>query len=200
MTNYKLPITREQALGLIKKYNSDKADINHYLESEAVMRELAKKLGKSEEEQEYWAMLGLLHDVDWGVTKDKVETHLTKAPEILREARFDDEFIGIVLSHGYGFEELPHLADKKRTEKIQHALAASETITGLIHAYALMRPNKMEGMKPKGVKKKFKDSTFASKINREVIREAEKLGIEPSEFFQIAIDGIKKIAKEVDLE
>lgn len=195
-----LPINREQALELVKKYNSEKTDLNHYLESEAIMKELAKHLGKSEEEQHYWAMLGLLHDVDWGVTKDEVETHLTKAPEILKDAGFDQEFIDIVLSHGYGFKELPHLQDKKRTEGIQHALAASETLTGLIHAYALMRPTTLEGMKPKGVKKKFKDSTFAAKVDRNVIQEVENLDVELSKFFQIGIDAFKKIAKEVDLE
>lgn len=200
MANFELPITREEALKLIEKYNSDKSDINHYLESEAIMRELAKHLGKSEEEQEYWGMLGLLHDVDWGVTKDQVETHLTKAPEILKEVGFDKKFIDIILSHGYGFTELPHLADKKRTEEIQHALAASETLTGLIHAYALMRPTNLEGMKAKKLKKKFKDSTFAAKVDRDVIREIEKLGIQLGEFFDVSIQGIRKIAKEVDLE
>jgi len=192
-----LPITRDQAWELVKTHNSDDRDLIHYLESEAVMRELAKKLG---EDEEYWAVLGLVHDVDWGQTKSEVETHLTKAPEILKEAGFDDEFIETVLSHGYGFEELPHLANKKREGRVQHALAASETITGLIHSYALMRDKRISDMLPKGLRKKFKDKTFAAKIDREVIREAEKLGMELSEFFQIAIDGIKNIKTEVGLE
>jgi len=192
-----LPLTRDQAWELVKKHNTHPQDLVHYLESEAVMRELAKHLGENEE---YWAVLGLVHDVDWGLTKDNVESHLTKAPEILKEAGFSGEFIEIVLSHGYGFKELPHLADKKRTEKVHHALAASETITGLIHSYALMRGKRISDMQPKGLRKKFKDKTFAAKIDREVIREAENLGIELSEFFQIAIDGIKKIKDEVGLE
>ncbi len=195
-----LPITRKQAIELLEKYNSDKSDFNHYLESEAVMKELAKQLRKSQEEIEYWGMLGLLHDVDWGVTKENPAKHLTKAPEILKKAGFDDEFIQTVVSHGYGFRKLPHLTDKKRTKKIEHALAASETITGLIHAYALMRPNKVEGMKAKGLKKKFKDKTFATKIDRNVIREIENIGLELNEFFNIAIKGIKKISKEVGFE
>ena len=108
-----LPITREQAWELVKKYNIHEQDLIHYLESEAVMRELAAHLG---EDEDYWGMLGLVHDIDWGVTKENTKNHLTKAPEILKEAGFDDEFISIVLSHGYGFEQLPHLKDKKRTE------------------------------------------------------------------------------------
>jgi putative nucleotidyltransferase with HDIG domain len=192
-----LPITREQAWGLVKKYNTHEQDLIHYLESEVVMRELAKRLG---EDEDYWAMLGLIHDVDWGITKEDTKIHLTKAPGILREIGFDDEFIETVLSHGYGFEQLPHLKDKKRTEKIQHALAASETITGLIHAYALMRGNRITGMEAKGLKKKFKDKTFARAVDREIIKECEPLGLSLEEFFEIAIEGIKKIKSEVGLE
>lgn len=192
-----LPISREQALELVKKYNTHEQDLIHYLESEAVMRELAAHFG---EDKDYWAMLGLIHDVDWGVTKDNVSEHLTKMPEILKEAGFDDEFIETVLSHGYGYEQMPHLKDKKRTEKIQHALAAAETITGLIHAYALMRGGKIEGMQAKGLKKKFKDKTFARAVDREIIKECEHLGLSLDEFFEIAIKGIQKIAKEVGLE
>jgi putative nucleotidyltransferase with HDIG domain len=191
-----LPITREQAWELLKKYNSDKTDLNHYLESEAVMRELAKKLG---EDEEYWGMLGLIHDIDWGITKNNVQTHLTKAPEILKEAGFDDEFIGVILSHGCGFD-IAGLKDKKRSGKIQHALAASETITGLIHAYALMRGGRVSDMEAKGLKKKFKDKTFAAKIDRDIIKECEQLGLTLEEFFEVAINGIKKIAEKVGLK
>ncbi|GIU68596.1 MAG: HDIG domain-containing protein [Candidatus Pacearchaeota archaeon] len=195
----KLPISRDEAWELVKKYNQHEQDLIHYLESEAVMRNLAKYLGLSEEEIEYWGILGLLHDIDWGITKENVETHLTKAPEILRNAGFDEKFIETILSHGYGFQELPHLKDKKRIEKIQHALAASETITGLIHAYALMRGKRVSDMEVSGLKKKFKDKTFAAKVDRDVILEIEKIGIPLDEFFKIAIEGIKNIKDKVGL-
>ena len=81
-----LPLTRQQAWELVKKYNTHEQDLIHYLESEAVMRGLAEHL---KENVEYWGMLGLLHDIDWGVTKDKVETHLTKMPEMLKKAGFN---------------------------------------------------------------------------------------------------------------
>ena len=192
-----LPLTRTQALELVKKYNTHEQDLIHYLESEAVLGGLAEHF---KEDIEYWGMLGLLHDIDWGVTKDKVETHLTKMPEILKEAGFDDEFINNILSHGYGFEELPHLADKKRSRKIEHALSAGETVTGLVHAYALMRGKKMSDMEAKGLIKKYKDKAFAAKLDREVIKEIEKIGLSLEEFFNIAINSIKKIAKQVGLE
>lgn len=191
-----LPITRNQAWQLIKKYNSDERDLIHYLESEAVCRALAEKLGK---DPEYFGMLGLLHDIDWSITKDNVQTHLTKAPEILREAGFDEKFIELLISHGYGFD-CANLQDKKRTEKKQFILACGETVTGLIHAYALMRPEKLEGMKVGSLMKKFKDKTFARGVEREIILECEKLGLSLEEFFEIAVEAIKKIKNEVKLE
>jgi hypothetical protein len=195
-----LPISREKAWDLVLQHNTHEQDLIHYLESEAVMKELASHLKLKEEKVEEWAMLGLLHDVDWGLTKDDVSTHLTKMPEILEEAGFGTDFIQNILSHGYGFSELPHLAHKVRTEKVEHALAASETITGLIHAYALMRGKKISDMEAKGLHKKFKDKTFAAKVDREVIKEIEALDLTLEEFFQIAIEGIKKIKDKVGLE
>lgn len=195
-----LPITREQAFELIKKYNSSEQDLNHYFESEAVMRELAEHLGLGKEEIEYWGMLGLLHDVDWGITKENVSNHLTKMPSILKEAGFDAEFINIILSHGYGFDELPHLKGKERKERIEHALSASETVTGLVHSYALMRGKKISDMKAKGLMKKYKDKTFAAKVDRNIIKEIEEIGLNLEEFFEIAIRGIQKIKEQVGLE
>lgn len=191
----KIPISRQEAFELVKKYNSDERDIIHYLESEAIMREVADKLG---EDIDYWGILGLLHDIDWGLTKDNVQTHLTKAPDLLKEAGFDDEFVSNVLSHGYGFEELPHLKDKKRTKKVEFALAASETLTGLIHSYALMRGKNISDMELKGLMKKFKDKAFAAGCDREIIKEAENF-IEFDEFLACGIEGIKKIKDEVGL-
>ena len=191
------PITREKAIEILKSYNKSEQDLIHYFESEVVMKELAERLGKN---SEYWAMLGLLHDIDWGITKDKTELHLTKVSEILRPIGFDEEFINIILSHGYGFPELLHLKDKQRIEKIQHALAASETITGLIHAYALMRNKRISDMEVNGLKKKFKDKTFAAKVDREIIKECENLGLTLDEFFDISIRAIKNIKEEVGLE
>ena len=124
---------------------------------------------------------------------------MSKAPEILKEAGFDDEFIEVVLSHGYGYP-IPGFEDKKRTKKVEHALACSETITGLIHAYALMREGRISDMEVKGLKKKFKDKRFAAAINRDIIRECEGIGLDLDEFFELSIQTIKKIKDEVDLK
>ena len=187
-----LPINREEALNLIEQYRKNNSDIIHYLESEAIMGALARRLGENEE---YWKMLGLLHDVDWGITKSDTKKHLTKAPDILKKAGFDDKFIQTVLSHGYGWD-CADLKDKKRTENVEYALACAETVTGLIHSYALMRKS-FEGMEVNGLKKKMKDKRFAAGINREVILECEKIGLSLDEFLDIAIKAVQSIAKEV---
>lgn len=190
-----LPISREDALKLIARYNQDRQDVIHFLESEAIMREVAARLG---EDEEYWGMLGLLHDVDWGLTKHDSREHLTKAPELLKRAGFDAEFIHTIVSHGYGWD-CAGLKDKTREGKIEHALAAAETITGLIHAYAVIRGRKVSGMKTSGLKKKFKDKKFAAGVNRDIIRECEEIGLSLGEFMQVSIDAIKKNAKDVGL-
>ncbi len=191
-----LPMSRENAFQLLVKYNQDKQDIIHFLESEAIMRELALKLG---EDVEHWSMLGLLHDIDWGITKHDSREHLTKASEILKNAGFNDDFVQAVLSHGYGWD-CAGLKERRREGKIEHALAAAETVTGLIHAYALMRGRKVSDMKVAGLKKKFKDKKFAAGVNRDIILECEEIGLSLDEFMQVSIDAIKKIAKAVGLD
>ena len=91
------------------------------------------------------------------------------------------------------------MLEKKRSRKIEYALAASETVTGLIHSYALMRKT-IAGMEVSGLKKKFKDKKFAAGVSREIIMECENISISLDEFFQIAINAISSIAKEVDLK
>ncbi|MFX1253301.1 MAG: HDIG domain-containing metalloprotein [Promethearchaeota archaeon] len=191
-----LPLTRDEALKLIHKYNKDKSDINHYLESEAIMGALANRLG---EDIEYWRMLGLLHDIDWGITKHDLRKHLTEMPRILQKIGFDDEFINTVLSHGYG-HNIAGLLDKKRTRKIEHALACAETVTGLIHAYALVRQGKISDMKAKGLKKRFREKSFAAKVSREIIRECEQLSLTLDEFFDLAIKAVAEIKEEIGLK
>lgn len=192
-----LPITRQQAIELLKSFNPEPSEMNHYLESEAIMRGVAKHLNKDEE---YYAMLGLLHDVDWTQTKNNPKKHISLAPQILKEQGFDEEFINTVVSHVYGYEEIPNFTNKVRTKPIEHTLAASETLTGLIHAYALMRGKNISTMQAKGLKKKFKDKKFAQNCSREIIKEIEKCGIELSDFFTLAIKAISEIKDQVGLE
>lgn len=192
-----LPITREEAVNLLKSMPQLDSDMNHYLETEAIMRALAEKFG---ENAGYWGMLGLLHDVDWALTKKDWSEHCIKAAELLKEKGFDDAFIENVQSHGYGYGEIPLLKDKKRNSKIQHCLVASETLTGIIYAYALLRGKRISDMGAKGLKKKFKDKKFAANCNRESVKEIELTGLALGDFFSLSIESIKKIKGQIGLE
>jgi len=191
-----LPITRDEAIGILRETNQNDFDMNHYLMSEAIMRALAKKMKKDED---YWGMVGLLHDIDWSHTKDDISNHCIKCVEMLREKGFDNHFIDVVQSHAYGLEEIPKLKKEKRWHDIEHALVAAETLTGLIYAYALMRDGRVSDMNIKGLKKKLKDKAFAKGVNRELIGEISEIGISVGDFLEIGIDAIKKNKHEVGL-
>jgi putative nucleotidyltransferase with HDIG domain len=181
-------ISRQEALELLKSCGAGRVELIHAFESEAIMGALATRLGQN---TEYWRMLGLLHDVDWNPASP--EEHLRKAPQILRKAGFDEKFIQIVLSHGYGWEWQTGL---ERHEKVEHALACAETITGLIHAYAILRKG-LEGMDADGVKKRMKDKHFAAGVDRQIIMECEQIGLSLDEFLQISIKALQQISKDI---
>lgn len=192
----KAGITYEQARELFDKYIKDPQLRNHCRESEVVLRALAKRLG---EDEELWGIAGLIHDIDFDETRNDVSRHCVRCIDILKEAGVTDELIEVIVSHAYG-TECGDYKDKVRTTKFQHALAAGETVTGLIYAYGLMRPDKkLANAEVKSIKKKFKDKSFAAKVDRDVIRECEESGLELNEFLEIALNAMKKIAEEIGL-
>lgn len=160
---------REEAIELLKKYNKEPFHILHALTLEKVLREFAKELGY-EEEAEFWARVGLLHDVDF---EKYPETHLQNTREILQEIDAKEDLIRAVLSHGYGL-----CSDVEPEHMMEKVLYAADELTGLIGAAKLMRPSKStKDMDLKSVKKKFKDKKFAAGCSRDVIKNgAEMLG------------------------
>ena len=189
-------ITYKQAKKLLDENIKDPAMRMHCIESEAVLRGLARHFG---EDEELWGIAGLLHDIDFDKVKDDLKNHGVLCKEILKNAGVSDDLINVIISHVYG-TECGDYADKKRSTPFEHCLAAGETVTGLIYAYGLMRPDKkLANAEVKSIKKKFKDRSFAAKVNRDVIRECEQCGLELSEFFQIALDAMKGIADEIGL-
>ena len=173
-------ITRDQAWELLRKYNKEPFHLQHALTVEGVMRWFAKELGYAEEE-EFWGITGLLHDIDFELYP---EEHCKKAPELLRAAGVSEDMIYAVCSHGYGMcsEEEPKLTMEK-------VLFAADELTGLIWSCALMRPSKSTmDMEVKSLKKKFKDKKFAAGCSRETIAlGAERLGWELDELFDKTI-------------
>jgi putative nucleotidyltransferase with HDIG domain len=190
-------ITYDQAKALFEENVKDPAMRMHCRESEAVLRALARRLG---EDEELWGIAGLLHDIDFDQTKNDVKNHGVFCKEILKNAGVSDDLINVITSHTYGMEEIPEYKDRQRSIPFEHALAAGETVTGLIYAYGLMRPDKkLADAEVKSIKKKFKDKSFAAKVNRDVIRECEQCGLELSEFLEIALNAMKGIADEIGL-
>lgn len=192
-----LGITKEQADKLVDEYIKEPTTRLHLLESEAIMQALAKKLG---EDEEAWGIIGLLHDIDWDLTKNDQTNHCIKCQEILKQAGASDFLVETIQSHGYENEMIPELQSKKRETKIQYCLVAAETLTGLIFASALMQPDKkLASVQLKSLKKKFKNKGFAAKCNRELIMECEKAGIPIDEFLEIGLTAMQGISDKVGL-
>lgn len=186
-------ISREAALALLQKYNKEPFHIQHALTVEGVMRWYAKKLGY-EEDVDFWGLVGLLHDVDFEMYP---EQHCIKAPELLREADVGEDMIHAVCSHGY---ELT--VDIKPEHEMEKVLYATDELTGLIGAAALMRPSKsVQDMELKSLKKKYKSKGFAMGCSREVIeRGAQMMGVELDAVLQDTIDAMRSCEDSVRKE
>ena len=159
--------TVEQARELVMKYNKEPFHIQHAETVSKVMGELAKEFDP--EREDFWAAVGMLHDIDFELYP---EQHCVKANEMLHELGIDEGVIHAVISHGYGI-----CIDVEPELFMEKVLFATDELTGLIGAVALMRPNGISDMEVKSVKKKFKDKKFAAGCSRDVIlRGAEMCG------------------------
>ncbi|HQO01903.1 MAG TPA: HDIG domain-containing protein [Spirochaetota bacterium] len=185
-------ITREEALNLLSMHVKNGNMIKHSLASEAVMRAVARKLG---EDEDRWGLAGLLHDVDVEITNADLAVHTKEAVNILGKEDIDAEIIEAIRLHN----EVAHPGEHRSTV-FQHALAAGETITGLITATALVYPDKkVASVKVKSVKKRMKETAFARSVNREIIMECENAGIELDSFIELSLDAMKGISEELEL-
>lgn len=165
--------------------------LKHCLATEAVMKALARHF---EEDEHIWGLAGLLHDLDVEMTQADPKIHGLKTAEILREEGYPLDMIDAVKMHN---EEATGL---ERTSLFQHALAAGETITGLIVATTLVYPDKtLASVKARSVVKRMKQKAFAASVRRDHILECEKIGIPLPEFAVLAVDAMKEIAGEIGL-
>jgi uncharacterized protein len=183
-------LTRTEALALLAHAGRTRSEHHHAVESEAVLRGLATRLG---EDVELWGLTGLLHDLDFPETRDTPERHGIPGAEQLA-GNLPEVATDAIRAHNG--ELNGHAPPKTR---LDFALRCGESVTGLVSANALIRPTGMVGMKPKSLKKKMKARAFAANVSRESIRECERLDLDLAEFFQIAIDAITPLAEEVGL-
>ena len=192
-------ISREDAYTLLQKYNQEYFHIQHALTVEAVMKWYARELGYSDEE-EYWGIVGLLHDIDFELYPDD---HCLKAPELLKEAGVGDDIVHAVCSHGYGITvgcgETIEVEPEHEMEKV---LFAADELTGLIGAAALMRPSRStKDMELKSLKKKYKSKGFAAGCSREVIeRGAQQLGWELDTLLEKTLHAMADTEEEIASE
>jgi putative nucleotidyltransferase with HDIG domain len=184
-------ISRDQALDLLHRHIKNPNMIKHSLASEAVLGALADRLG---EDREMWSLAGLLHDLDVELTQADLAVHGMEAARILEENGVGPEIVQAVKLHN------EQACGEKRSAVFHHALAAGETITGLIIATALVYPDKrLASVKPKSVVKRMKEKAFAASVNRDVIMECERLPIPLPEFAEIALRAMQSISEELEL-
>ena len=174
--------TVEQARALVAEYNKEPFHIQHSETVGKVMGVIAKTYDP--ENVDFWRVVGMLHDIDFELYP---EQHCVKANEILHELDIDEDVIHAVISHGYGI-----CIDVEPTKYMEKMLFATDELTGLIGAAALMRPTGISDMEAKSVVKKFKDKKFAAGCSRDVIRRgAEMLGMELNDLIALTLDAMR---------
>ena len=184
-------MNREQAINLLKKYNKEEFHLRHAFTVEQVMRYFAKQ---NSEDEEFWGLVGLLHDVDYEQFPDE---HCKKAPELLKEIEASEEMIHAICSHGYGI--CSAIQPEHEMEKI---LFATDELTGLIWAAAKMRPSQStKDMEVSSLKKKFKDKKFAAGCSRDTIKQgAEQLGWELNDLLEKTLSAMKESEDKIEEE
>ena len=178
-------LTRSEAWELLTKYNKEPFHLRHALTVEGIMKYFAKELGYADE-ADFWAQVGLLHDLDFEVYPAE---HCLKSQEIMREHGLDERLIRATASHGYGLAQ----NDIEPQHQMEKVLFAIDELSGLIGAAAIMRPSKsVMDLELKSVKKKYKDKKFAAGCSRDVITQgAERLGWDLSELMEKTIEAMK---------
>lgn len=174
-------ISHKEALALLAENGVEGGLLQHSTASAAVMAALARHFG---EDEELWALTGLLHDVDYPATMHEPQRHGLAAGELLA-GRLPEEALTAIRAHN---GEMTGVMPQSR---LDYALRCAETVTGLVSAAALMRPTGYEGMESKSIKKKMKDKAFAASVNRDNIRECEKIGLELDAFLTLVIAAMK---------
>ncbi|MFB0563614.1 MAG: HD domain-containing protein [Candidatus Lokiarchaeia archaeon] len=183
-------LSREEALKLVNERLKDEKLVKHVLAVEAIMRNLARHLG---EDEELWGLVGLIHDLDYQETMNSPEIHATKTVEYI-QGLVPETVINAVKAHNY-----EHTKVQPQT-KLEKGLICSDAISGLVIAAALVMPTKkLEQVRVKTLKKKFKDKTFAAATGRDRIRVCEEIGVPLTDFFKISLEALQKISEDLGL-
>ena len=186
-----MSMDRQQAWALLAQYNKELFHLRHSITVERVMGWFAQELGYGDE-KDYWSVVGLLHDLDFEQWPDE---HCQKSQELMREAGVEESIIHATASHGWGL-----CSDVKPEHEMEKVLFATDELTGLIGAAALMRPSKsVADMELKSLKKKFKDKKFAAGCSRDVILSgAELLGWELDKLLELTLKAMQSEEEAIE--
>ena|SRR5487761_1855952 len=183
-------MNRDDAWALVCEYTASESLRKHMLAVEAAVRAYARRFGEDERK---WGLAGLLHDFDyerWPSPPD----HPLKGAEILSARGYPADVIYAIKSHA------DYLPDCPRVSRLDKTLYACDELAGFIMAVALLRPEKLTGMRAASVKKKMKQKSFAAAVNRDdIVRGAEDLGLPLDEHIQFVIDAMQTVADELGL-
>jgi putative nucleotidyltransferase with HDIG domain len=184
-----VPPTREHAWETLTKYTQTEALRRHALAVEAAVAAYARKFG---EDEELWRVTALLHDFDYEI-HPTLDNHPQDGAPILREEGYPDEVIDGVLSHA------EHLGLPRNTP-LKKTLFACDELAGFIHACGLVRPDGIETLEPRSVRKKLKQPSFAAGVNRDdVYKGAEELGVDLNEHIAFVTEALRPIAPQLGL-
>jgi putative nucleotidyltransferase with HDIG domain len=184
-----LEITRDRAWETLTRHTQSEALRRHALAVEAAVRAYARRFG---EDEEVWGVTALLHDFDWEI-HPTLEQHPQDGAPILREEGYPEDMIEAILSHA------EHLSLPRDTP-LKKTLFACDELSGFIHACGLVRPDGIDTLEPKSVKKKLKQPSFASGVNRDdVYKSAEELGVDLDEHIAFVIEALRPISGELGL-
>jgi putative nucleotidyltransferase with HDIG domain len=185
------PPTRDEAWELVCEWIASDSLRKHVLGVEACMRAYAERDG---EDAELWGVTGLVHDLDYERYPDPETGHPRMALAELRERGYPDEVVDAVAGHA-------DYLDHPRTTPLAKTLYAVDELSGFVAACALVRPTGIEGMKPKSVRKKLKQPSFAAKVDRgQIQRGVDELGVDEGEHIALVIDALAQKAGELGLE
>ena len=183
-------MNRDEAFALVCEYTQSDSLRRHMLAVEFAMRAYAAKYGEDEEK---WGIVGLLHDFDYERWPDP-PNHPLKGSEILKQHGYPDDVIYAIKSHA------DYLDDCPRVSRLDKTLYACDELAGFITACAKVRPDRIDGMKAKSVRKKMKQKSFAAAVNRDdIVNGAEDLGLDLNEHIQFMIDAMAGRADELGL-
>lgn len=181
-------ITREECIELVKQNVKNRNLVNHMIAVGAIMRGIAERFG---EDPDLWEAVGILHDVDYETFGDDFSKHGAISADMVQDLLPEDA-VNAVRRHN-------PLTGHEPETRFDISLLAADAMSGMIVANSLVRPTKLEGMKPKSIRGRMKDKSFARQVSRENIMRCEETGLPFNDFAQIAVKAMQGVADEIGL-